>query len=156
MKLNFKSISSFLLCLFLMTCLISACQKTEPVEILYIPQINFVGISPETVTEFESTVTITIAYQDGTGDIGFENPDSPVVFVKDSRLAGEDGFHIPPLAPLNSNVPIQGNLDVVLKNTFILGNGDEETTNYEVYLIDRAGNKSNTIKTPDITIVRKE
>ena len=61
-----------------------------------------------------------------------------------------------PRAPEDAQVAIQGELEVELNALFLLGNGSEETTTYTLRIRDRAGNWSNTIITPTITIVQGE
>ncbi len=72
--------------------------------------------------------------------------------MKDARLQGTDGYHIPPLAPEDADVPIQGELEVELNALFLLGNSGQEETSYTMYVVDRAGNRSNEFTTGMITI----
>lgn len=131
-----------------------ACEEPTPITFDENPTIVIEAITPTTVKEFSEPITITIAYKDGNGDLGFEDPDKAVVYIKDARLLATDTYHLSPRAPLNSNIPIEGIFSIALKNTFILGNANQETTNYEIYLVDRAGNQSNTVTTQMITITR--
>lgn len=127
------------------------CGKDE-INFSLIPKISFTGINPTYVQEYTEVVTITIAYEDGNGDIGQPDPDVPVVFVKDSRLQEPDGYHVPPVAPVGAQVIVNGQITIPLKNLFVLGNTTEEQLHFEVYLTDRAGNKSNILETPAVTV----
>ena len=144
----------YLLILIGLSVLFNACKKEdeEDAAIGPAPNIGFVSLSPLEVDNFKNTVTLTISYQDNNGDIGFENPDKYALWVKDSRLDSADWYHIPPLAPPGYSIPIKGNLNIVLNSMFILGNGQQELASLSVRLRDRAGNWSNTIFTPSITI----
>jgi hypothetical protein len=58
------------------------------------------------------------------------------------------------LAPDGSKIHIKGTLVVKLKSLFLLGTGGMETTTLEIRLKDRAGNWSNKVTTPTITITK--
>lgn len=150
------NLSSYLLLVLMLTVQVLTtygCGEEE-INISLTPVISFVEINPEQVEEYTETVEIVIAYEDGNADIGQPDPDVPVVFVKDSRLQQPDGYHLPPVAPLDAQVYVKGQLSIPLKNLFILGNTDTEQVWFEVYITDRAGNISNTINTPVITVYR--
>ena len=119
------------------------------------PFISFVSIEPTTVREFKDSIIITIKYQDSDGDLGHQNPDLELLSVHDLRLEKADGYHVSLLAPPENKLSIEGELEIYLKNTFLLGTGDEEITSYELIMTDRAGNKSNPLITNQIRIVRK-
>jgi hypothetical protein len=131
-------------------CILIACKKEEVMPSA--PEIAFVSMSAQSVQEFNQRVKVRFSYKDGDGDLGQEDPDNYTLWVKDARLEGTDGYHIPPLAPEGSEVPIQGELEVELNALFLLGNSDQEETSYTVYVIDRAGNRSNEFTTGTITI----
>lgn len=128
-----------------------SCKKEEVMPAT--PEIALLDASPGLVHEFQDHVTIRFSYKDGDGDLGQSDPDDYSLWVKDSRLANADGYHIPPLAPLDSEVPIQGQLEVDLTTLFLLGSSGEEVMTYTFQIVDRAGNRSNSITTPPITIV---
>lgn len=119
------------------------------------PSIDFVDIQPRTIREFADSVTITISYKDPNGDLGHVDPDINLISVHDLRLQKKDAYHVPLLAPTGSNITIEGELEIKLKNTFLLGSGSSEQTNYEVVMTDRAGNASNPIITDNVTIIRE-
>ena len=137
--------------LFLSILLLVACKKEEPVLPL-VPEIALVSMSAQEVTSFEDRITIRFSYKDGDGDIGQADPDAYTLWVKDARLSTADGYHIPPLAPEGAEVPIQGELNVELNALFLLGNSGQEETSYSIYLLDRAGNRSNMVTTGPIII----
>jgi hypothetical protein len=128
------------------------CEKIVPNDVSPIPEIEIQSVAPTLIEEFSGTVKLSLKYTDGDGDLGFEHPDSVALEVWDSRLSEPDWYYIPPLSPLESNVSIEGVLDIELNGTFILGNGFQETTYFTVRLRDRSGNWSNTVQTPEITI----
>jgi hypothetical protein len=56
------------------------------------------------------------------------------------------------MAPIGSNIKIKGSMQLRLRNTFLLGSGGDERTQYDIRMKDRAGNWSNYIQTKEITI----
>lgn len=135
------------------TWMVSSCGE-KPEALSVIPQISVENIAPTQVSNFENAVVITLTYTDGDGDLGAENPDQAVLFVQDSRLNTPDTYHIQPLAPVGSEVPIQGTLQIKLNPFFILGNGTTETVQLQLTVKDRAGNTSEPVSTPNIVITR--
>jgi hypothetical protein len=135
--------------------LFSQCKKEELVETKDSkPMIEFLNINSDTFLEFKDSVVITIGYSDGNGDLGYENADLTSVFIKDNRLENYDEYYLKPLSPPNSKIPISGKLQLLLPPLFILGPGIQETTRFEIYIKDKSGNRSNTVFTPNVTIVK--
>lgn len=138
---------------FLTFLVISSCTKeTQISEGNPIPNIGLIKTVPTDIRQFKDSLTVSISYEDGDGDLGFENADINSLEVKDSRLAKPDYYYVAPQAPLNSKIHIKGTLNIQIKNMFLLGSGAIETTNLEIRLKDRAGNWSNKITTPVINI----
>ena len=130
-----------------------SCKKEET-KINPNPAIEFVSINKTVFKQFEDSVIIEITYTDGNGDIGFEDADLNSLFVRDSRLSKADGFYVSPKAPLDSSIPIQGKLSIVLPPLFLLGNGNSESTKFEIQLMDREKNMSNIVFSPEVSIVK--
>ncbi len=130
----------------------ASCKKEDVMPAT--PEIAFVGMSTQQVTEFQDHVTVRFSYKDGDGDLGQTDPDDYTLWVKDARLESPDGYHIPPLAPEGAEVPIQGELEVELHTLFLLGSSTQEETRYTIHIVDRAGNRSNEFTTDVITIAR--
>ena len=128
------------------------CEEPEPPKKSEIPFISVVSISPRTVVEFSDSIEILLQYEDGDGDIGWVDADKYALTVHDFRLLNPDVYYVPPLAPVGEEIPISGVLKVKIKNTFLLGSGNSETTYFELQMTDRAGNKSNLTRTETITI----
>jgi len=132
----------------------SCTKQTDELSFPVQPQITLDSISQDTLIEFQDRLILHLSYQDGDGDLGNSNPDFNSIFIQDSRLENADEYYLPPLAPENSTISIQGTFDVELSSTFLLGNGTEEMTIFSLFLKDRAGNQSNTVETGEILIVR--
>jgi hypothetical protein len=116
------------------------------------PTIELVNVSPMNVLQFKDSVEVTIKYKDNNGDLGDVSPDTYSVMVKDSRLTKPDWYHIPPLAPTDVELKIEGQIKIRLNTLFLLGNGSEEFSTLTIKLKDRAGNWSNEIATSAIAI----
>ena len=71
--------------IILLSVTVLACKKDE---ILFdtTPSIEFVSITPSSVTEFEDEVILTILYRDGDGDLGENNPEVKGWYNKINRF----------------------------------------------------------------------
>nr|MBS0037349.1 hypothetical protein [Saprospiraceae bacterium] len=146
---------NFRVCLFALLLLVfTACGDDDDLEFSNVPEISLVGISSDTIVEFQDVLSITIEYRDGDGNIGYEDPDINSIFVRDARLEDYDGFYIGPIAPPNEEVPITGQLSIEFPSLFLFGTEQAENTFFYVYIADRDGNESNEVTTPRVTIVR--
>lgn len=143
------------LLLFLAFLIITGCQKEEIMKLGNEPKIEVVNVSHDTVRQYEDVLLIRIFYQDGNGDLGFEDPQQYALFVRDIRLQSFDGFYVGPLTPPDVEVPIQGELTVEFPALFLFGNGPAEQTRFQIKMIDRAGNESNVVETGTVTITRE-
>jgi len=127
-------------------------QNCEKKEESSAPIISLVSITPTTVAEFTDSIIIIVHYIDNDGDIGIPDADKNSLWIQDARLENPDEYFISPLAPLNTEVAIEGEFRIKLKNTFKLGTAAQETTSFKIWIIDRNLAKSNVIETPKITI----
>jgi hypothetical protein len=128
-------------------------DKSEPIEkISAVPAIELISMAPTSINEF-GEVVITIKYTDGDGDLGFEDADDNSIFITDNRAGIVNEFHIGPIAPLNQQIVIEGNLPINLENIILINNNQtSEQANFSVQIKDRAGNMSNVVTTGNITI----
>jgi hypothetical protein len=134
--------------------LLLSCEK-EDLSYSEEPEIQLSDISHDTLVQYGEVLVISIHYQDGDGDLGFEDPDQYALFIRDLRLEDFDPFYVGPLSPVGSSVPIEGELKVEFPSLFLFGNGPQETTRFECKIVDRAGNESNLITTPSVVILRE-
>ena len=149
MKISRISLLAFSISLLLFS--FSGCKKEEPISST--PSIKFISMTPATATKNVDEIKITIEYTDGDGDLGENTPDMKNLFCTDSRNGVTYEFRIPQLAPTGSNIIITGQQVFNLPpQGFIDDNQTTETTTYSVYIVDRAGNQSNTVQTNMLTI----
>lgn len=135
--------------------LLIGCSKEEDISYANVPEIQLLGVSHDTIRQYEDALVIRISYKDGNGDIGFEDPQQYALFVRDVRLEAFDGFYVGPLAPPDVSVPIQGELTIEFPSLFLFGNGAVEQTRFEIKMFDRAGNESNLLETDFVAIIRE-
>lgn len=128
------------------------CTKDEPAN--EIPEISFVSATPQTVTAFEDSLTVTISYRDGNGDLGENDTDDNNLFMEDSRNGVVYGFRIRQLATDDAVIAIEGDLNIAVPNVPIIGSGDSESFTYTIHVVDRAGNESNRVTSSAITVNR--
>lgn len=154
---KFKYISAFCLLIFSLSCgKKTTTIDTDPLgDISFIPEIELLEVAPLNVVQYEDSISFKISYIDGDGDLGEQDPDIKSIFVIDNRAPNDliFDFHLSPRAPLDSEIAIQGDLDVVLANTILVDDGlGSETTTFSIYVVDRAGNESNVLVSPDVTV----
>jgi hypothetical protein len=129
-----------------------SCKK-EKEEISIIPAIEFVSVTPATVKQYADSLVFRISYKDGDGDLG-ENVDSVRnVFLTDSRDAVTYKYRLKELAPSNTKIAITGFVNIALKSLALIDqNASGESATFSIYVVDRAGNKSNVVVSNAITI----
>lgn len=116
------------------------------------PIISLVSMEPLLVQEYSDSIVFIIHYEDDDGDIGVPDADINSLWLKDARLDEPDEYFIAPLGPIDTALSIEGDFVLTLKNTFKLGNAAVEKTNFTIWIKDRAGNQSNIIETPELSI----
>ena len=147
-----KNIFSFSLLIFSLL-LIAACKTTDQNEPMP-PVISLKSLSKDTLVQFADSLNITIRYSDVNGDLGSSDPDNNTLYIKDSRLDSADYYHVKPLSPPNSNIKIQGELTVKVRNMFLLGNGGNESAYFTIKLRDQSGQWSNEVITTPVVITQ--
>ncbi|MBL7924716.1 MAG: hypothetical protein JNL88_11005 [Bacteroidia bacterium] len=132
----------------------SSCrQKDDDPFASKVPQIELRAVQPQVAVEFSDSIVFRVYYRDNDGDLGENDPDVKNLFLTDNRIGVRYEYRIQQLAPSGSAVPIEGNLNVVL-NTVARTDTSlaQETATFSIYVIDRAGNKSNTVTSGPVTI----
>ena len=134
----------------LIVLLLFSCKKDDVLNV--VPTVKFQSISPLTAQEYIDDIIITISYADEDGDLGENSPDIDNLFVEDSRNGIIYHFRIPQLAPNENEISIEGNFNIKINGSGITNSSTSQQVNYDIYVKDRAGNKSNTITTSSIVI----
>jgi hypothetical protein len=140
--------------LFLFMCaglLWSACTPNLSSSI---PEIQLEELGPEHIVALEYSIYMRISFFESDGDLGENLTSENNLFVVDERLELAHEFRISNMVPGGAEVPIQGELEWAIPSVFLTNsNGESEFVTYRIYVVDRAGNKSNTITTAPITIL---
>lgn len=132
-------------CLFLVSC--------ETPSGSTVPKIALEELGPTTIVALEDSIYMRISFFDGNGDLGENLTSEKNLFVVDERLELAHEFRISNMVPGGAEVPIQGSLEWTIPSVFLTNSlGETEEVTYRIYVIDRAGNQSNTIVTNPITI----
>jgi hypothetical protein len=122
-----------------------------------VPSIELLSVNKTEIKEFTDSLVFTIAYRDGNGDLGTESPDSTVIEITDNRDSQNlvFGYHLSPRSPNGTNLIVQGQLQIVLKNIIILNSANNsETTSFSIRIKDRAQNWSNVVESGSVNIIR--
>ncbi len=129
--------------------------NTTPFLISDTPKISFISILPKVVEQYTDSITIVFKYTDGNGDLGQNSTENKNLFITDSRNALTYKYRIPQLTPnTDDDIAITGNFSVKINSTALQDeNNTSELLTYSVYVIDRAGNKSNVIITEPVEVV---
>ena len=130
------------------------------------PEITFKSLSKNTMKQGvfnNDSLLLSFTFTDGDGDLGQE--DSSSIFLTDLRSGfGQPTFKFPYVPENGSGNGITGEVNLALYTTccyFPDGtppcqtspNYPNDTLQYEIYIVDRAGNKSNVIKTSEIILI---
>ena len=157
--------SGLFLVLLLLTLLLMGCRKEE--KFSDVPFIEFVSLEPNTIGTSGTDVILTIRFQDGNGDIGLDESDTYFPFDTSSvyyyncfvsyfekrngefvevELPSTLNMRIPRLSDEDSE-SISGELylELFANNPF----SPYDTIRYELFIVDRVLNHSNTITTSE-------
>jgi len=162
-----KALKLFLGLVFLLALCIAGCVK--PPELPNTPRIvsvdlntvNFPGVfTPETIND---SLFILIEFEDGDADLG-EREDEPVPYItiEDSRTGEIQTFGMNGIEVNGALGSIQGTIQVKHKTCCSNANGivcfpednlpPSEEVQFIVQLVDRAGNVSNSVTSPVLTL----
>ncbi len=152
------------LCIISIFWFTASCVK--PPDYPIVPEIEFVGFSKNQMIQDQfntDSVLVLLTFTDGDGDLGDEEDLN--IFVTDKRddfLAAR--YRIPFIPVAGANNGLSGEITLTLFTTCCtFPNGQAPCTTseeyptdqvvYEIYLVDRAGNKSNVVETSPITLL---
>ena len=134
--------------LFSLALAVASCDRNK-----YAPQISLEEVGPEQVVALEDSIYMRIGFYDKDGDLGENFTDDKNLFVVDQRLNLAHEFRISNIVPGGADVPIQGFLEWTIPRVYITNGNASQKVNYSIYVVDRAGNQSNILETPTITII---
>lgn len=144
------------------TILVSCVRKPDfPIE----PQLTFVGMNDNVMVQNSfntDSLIVTFSFTDGDGDIGSDTSNIFVVDTRDQFKAAS--FFVDDLPEEGASRGIEGEISLTIYTTCcIFPDGTPpcqaslqyptDTLQYEIYMVDRAGNESNRIRTNPIIIL---
>ena len=137
---------------------LSSCETSDegndPLgKISEIPEITFLGVNTTEVKQFSDSLVFSIKYLDGDGDLGFESADSTTIYVTDERFPLSHQYHLPPVTASGVTLTVQGVANIVLKNIILKDAlASSEVATFNIRIRDRAGNWSDSVSSPAITV----
>ena len=147
------------------------------------PFISFKKIGPPIRLSNKDSLVITIFFRDGDGNIGISGEDTVTAYdyfmTGYKRLGVDDqgnpnfvpvefpttgidfNGRIPVLKPDGQPGPIEGDLDYSIPIDFPQDFSNEryilpgDTLKFEIHIFDRSGNKSNTVETTEVVVLKR-
>ena len=129
-----------------------SCERPD-VNISDVPEIEILSAGPLEVRAFRDSIVFEIGYTDGNGDLGTNDDTQRNVFVTDNRIDVTHEFRVQQLAPDGANIAITDTFLITLPNTLLTGGNTEEKVKFSIYVVDQAGNESNTVESPEIKVL---
>ena len=165
-KLN-ENFKALILALLLATG-ISFHSCTKDPNFSDVPEIDFISFSKMEMVQNSlntDSLFLKISFKDGDGDLGLANSTLETIVLTDNRT-GEtfDRFRLPEIPPVGAQNGIEGEITLkVFTTCCIFPDGtppclnppDYPTNqmNFDIYMMDAAGNMSNVITTEFITLL---
>ena len=132
------------------------------------PYLEYKGISKKMLEQGSlntDSLSIFLYFTDGDGDIGFEQTDSlQNLFIIDTRTNNlAESIKIPKISDAGIGNGISGEIELKVYTTCCLFTNNippcsvveginTDTLTYKIYMVDRAGNVSDTIETENIIL----
>ena len=137
-------------------CFFSCTKKSE---YSLTPKISYIEMQPKqlNVIPASGSTYITLSFSDGDGDIGFGTNN---LYLKDSRDSTTIVMEIPEIpGEYNPNLGLKGQFVIEYKAAWLSLRPDtahltKDTLQWEIYMVDKAGNKSNTINTDTLFLFK--
>lgn len=132
------------------------------------PYIEFLSVSKDTLRQgifMEDSLQVRFSFQDGDGDIGRDDqsPENNVFFIDERTGTLDNTFGIPSIPQEGAANGVEGEVRIVLFSTCCIYNDGQDpctpnpsspydTVQYRIYIMDKAGHKSNEILTTPIIL----
>ena len=155
-----RNLSLFLLSFFALA--LASCEKNTMSKI---PQIGFIKMYLPVIRINRDVDSLIFNFQDGDADLGLkdQNGHDYDIYIKDFRFdTGYVGYFFPSDIDPEIEDPKKGVMgrcafaftpDILMTRTDSIHMKNGDTTHFEVYIVDRAGNHSNHIITSEIIMV---
>lgn len=153
-----KVLVLFVLSIFVL----ASCKKDQ--NVAEAPKIDLVGMFPDSLNsgDFTDTVYIKFSLYDKNADIGQDQTQDKIydIYIKDARVDTFTGYFFPEIDDFirNPTKGVQGECFFLVLGAFTYTREDSihanfgDTTQFELYIKDLAGNESNHITTGPVYI----
>ncbi|HMP30601.1 MAG TPA: hypothetical protein PKD85_13430 [Saprospiraceae bacterium] len=154
---------------FIIACFLSIISCSTSPNYSPIPELTFVGFDKVSMRQGsvnQDSISLIIDFKDGDGDIGSPSNDNSInLFVIDNRTnQNYDFFRLPAIPEKGANNGVEGRIFINLFSTCcIFSDGAPPCTrradvptnlvSLSVFMIDRAGNRSNTVVTSEFSLL---
>lgn len=134
-----------------MSLVLFACKKNE--DKVGVPKLSWVNYGPDVIKANSDSVYFELSYEDEDGDLGENDPAASNLFLTDERIPLTYKFRISELTPNQMELHIKGSLRLSLPNTVSVKGSGPESVQYSLYVVDRAGHKSNILTTNSLQVI---
>lgn len=133
------------------------------------PEIEFIKFSKSSMNQgaiLQDSVIIELSFTDGDGDLGVESKDTTSnLFITDNRTGFlYTPFKLPIIPTAGANNGVSGTLRLKIYTTCCIFPDlippcttppafPDNEINFDIYMVDRAGNESNTITTSNLSLI---
>jgi hypothetical protein len=133
------------------------------------PSVEFRGFSNVRLNqgEFNDSTFVQLFFTDGDGDFGANTTsNAPNIFFKDLRTGVTNQYKAPFIPVQGANNGVSGKINILLRSTCcvypaatgippceVVAEYPTNTLTYEIYIEDRAGNKSNIVTTAPLELI---
>jgi hypothetical protein len=165
-NISFKTLTIGLITICVTTFLFQRCTSESGFSV--VPEISFVGLNKDTLRQGSlntDSLTVVLDFKDGDGDLGIDGQSNVLnVFITDKRTGKAYGnYKIPNIPGKGAGKGIEGRMFINLYNTCCIFPESIPACNspvkypfndlqLEIYIQDRALNKSNIITTSIIKL----
>jgi hypothetical protein len=141
---------------------VSACKK-ETNSRSPIPEIEFQSLINDTVKAGSpvDSIGIVFKFKDGDADIGsdVQSPDIDIWAISTRTVPDSFYYQFPPIPEefKDPKIGLEGTTLIAIKSAFLRiedTSVKSETFRFRIHILDKARHPSNTIETPEITILQ--
>lgn len=119
------------------------------------PSIQYIGISSDSIVSMADTLIIDLKFEDIDGDIGDSVGSLSNVYIEDSAYNVVQEFPIVTNSATHTIGSVSGKLKVQVNLLPLLDTCVDRIVKLNLYITDRKGQKSNSIKTPAIHLSKR-
>lgn len=152
--------SSFILAFLSLSTLLNSCKKENNQPKGAVPSISFISLSADSMqVGTDQFINIKFGFRDDDGDLGNSVSSGRFdIYTFDKIDSNQVNYYFPRgiTQSIDPNQGVSGTCDLALQAAFQnlrpnrpLG----DTVKLEIYIMDKAGNKSNTISIPNIYLL---